>query len=103
MLVVHIYHLSRLHSDSHANLKYDYTDGQLPELIQVIIKNKVAVFVCAIGVPPKWVVDQLHAAGIPVMKYVLNILLLENVHPLLYFYSVLLGTQRHATRFVTRH
>lgn len=47
---------------------YDYTAGQLPELIDVIIDSGAALFVSAVGVPPKWVVDKLHAAGIPVMK-----------------------------------
>jgi len=46
----------------------DYTNGQLPELIDVIIRNKAALFVCAVGIPPKWAVDKLHAAAIPVMK-----------------------------------
>jgi hypothetical protein len=46
----------------------DYTGGQLPELIDVIIKNKVALFVCAVGVPPTWAVEKLHAANIPIMK-----------------------------------
>lgn len=46
----------------------DYTDGQLPELIDIIIKSKAALFVCAVGVPPKWAVDKLHDAGILVMK-----------------------------------
>lgn len=49
---------------------YDYTKGQLPELTEVLIKNKVSVFVCAVGVPPKDMVDKLHAAGIPVMNMV---------------------------------
>lgn len=49
-------------------IQYDYTKGQLPELIDVIIDEKAALFVCAIGVPPKYVVDKLHAAGIPVMN-----------------------------------
>jgi len=49
---------------------YDYTKGQLPELIDVIIEEKVKLFVCAIGVPPKDVVDKLHKAGIPVMNMV---------------------------------
>ncbi|KIJ45035.1 hypothetical protein M422DRAFT_29888 [Sphaerobolus stellatus SS14] len=49
---------------------YDYTKGQLPELTEVIIKNKTALFVCAVGVPPKEMVDRLHAAGIPVMNMV---------------------------------
>ena len=51
-------------------LQKDYTGGQLPELIDVIIRNGAALFVCAVGVPPKWAVDKLHAAGIPIMKYV---------------------------------
>ncbi|KAG8948632.1 hypothetical protein FRC04_009396 [Tulasnella sp. 424] len=35
-----------------------------------IIKEKAALFVCAVGVPPKEVVEKLHAAGIPVMNMV---------------------------------
>ncbi|EMD38478.1 hypothetical protein CERSUDRAFT_113651 [Gelatoporia subvermispora B] len=49
---------------------YDYTKGQLPELTEVIIRNKAALFVCAVGVPPKEMVDRLHAAGIVVMNMV---------------------------------
>ncbi|KAI0093939.1 2-nitropropane dioxygenase [Irpex rosettiformis] len=49
---------------------YDYTKGQLPELTEVIIRNKAALFVCAVGVPPREMVDKLHAAGIPVMNMV---------------------------------
>lgn len=49
---------------------YDYTEGKLPELIDVIIEEKAALFVCAVGVPPKWVVDKLHAAGIPIMNMI---------------------------------
>ncbi|THH27177.1 hypothetical protein EUX98_g7006 [Antrodiella citrinella] len=49
---------------------YDYTKGQLPELIDVIIEEKASLFVCAIGVPPKAVVDKLHQAGIPIMNMV---------------------------------
>lgn len=48
----------------------DYTGGQLPELIDVVINGGASLFVCAVGVPPRWAVDKLHAAGIPVMKYV---------------------------------
>ncbi|KAF8228949.1 2-nitropropane dioxygenase [Tricholoma matsutake] len=48
----------------------DYTEGQLPELIDVIITSKASLFVCAVGVPPKWAVDKLHAAGIPVMNMI---------------------------------
>ncbi|KAJ3227719.1 hypothetical protein HDU81_006515 [Chytriomyces hyalinus] len=49
---------------------YDYTKGELPELIDVIIQEKCALFVSAVGVPPKWAVDKLHAAGIPVMNMI---------------------------------
>ena len=49
-------------------LQYDYTKGQLPALIDVIIEEKAALFVCAIGVPPREAVDKLHKAGIPVMN-----------------------------------
>ncbi|KAF7370466.1 putative nitronate monooxygenase [Mycena sanguinolenta] len=48
----------------------DYTKGQLPELIDVIIEEKTALFVSAIGVPPRDVVDKLHKVGIPVMNMV---------------------------------
>merc|ERR1711861_14019 len=48
----------------------DYTEGQLPQLIDVVIEEKAACFVSAVGVPPKWAVEKLHAAGIPVMNMV---------------------------------
>ncbi|KAJ7273246.1 Nitronate monooxygenase-domain-containing protein [Mycena rebaudengoi] len=48
----------------------DYTGGQLAELLDVIISGGAALFVCAVGVPPKWVVEKLHAANIPVMNMV---------------------------------
>jgi NAD(P)H-dependent flavin oxidoreductase YrpB (nitropropane dioxygenase family) len=48
--------------------KYDYTRGQLPELIDVIIEEKTRLFVSAIGVPPREVVDKLHEAGILIMN-----------------------------------
>jgi len=49
---------------------HDYTHGKLGELADIIIKEKAAIFVSAVGVPPKWMVDKLHAAGIPVMNMV---------------------------------
>ncbi|KAI4522284.1 2-nitropropane dioxygenase [Schizophyllum commune] len=49
---------------------YDYTKGQLDELIDVIIDEKTTLFVCAVGVPPKHVVERLHKAGIFVMNMV---------------------------------
>jgi len=48
----------------------DYTSGQLPELIDVIIDEKTKLFVCAVGIPPKWAMDKLHQAGILVMNMV---------------------------------
>ena len=49
---------------------YDYTDGNLPELIDIIVESKCRLFVSAVGVPPKWVVDKLHGAGIIVANMV---------------------------------
>jgi len=49
---------------------YDYTNGQLDELLDVIINSKAALFVSAVGVPPKAAVDRLHAAGIPIMNMI---------------------------------
>merc|ERR1711988_591204 len=48
----------------------DYTGGTLPELVDIIIAEKAALFICAVGVPPKWAVDKFHAAGIPVMNMI---------------------------------
>ncbi|KAJ7074315.1 2-nitropropane dioxygenase [Mycena amicta] len=48
----------------------DFTGGRLPELIDVIIQGGASLFVCAVGVPPKWAVDKLHAAKIPVMNMI---------------------------------
>jgi hypothetical protein len=46
----------------------DYTNGQLPELIDIIIESGAKLFVSAVGVPPRWAVDKLHKAGIPCMN-----------------------------------
>lgn len=51
-------------------LQYDYTGGKLNDLIQIIIEEKAKLFVSAVGVPPKEIVDRLHKAGIPVMNMV---------------------------------
>lgn len=47
---------------------YDYTKGQLPELLDIIIESGCKLFVSAVGVPPKWAVDKLHGAGIYCMN-----------------------------------
>ncbi|TPX72165.1 nitronate monooxygenase [Spizellomyces sp. 'palustris'] len=49
---------------------YDYTHGQLPELIDIIIESGAKLFVSAVGVPSKEIVDKLHKAGIPVMNMI---------------------------------
>ncbi|KAF2094045.1 2-nitropropane dioxygenase [Rhizodiscina lignyota] len=49
---------------------HDYTHGQLDQLIDVTIKNGAKLFVSAVGVPPKHVIDRLHKAGILVMNMV---------------------------------
>lgn len=60
--------LYRFSSLTHA--QYDYSKGQLPQLTEVIVKSGAKLFVCAVGVPPKEMVDKLHSAGIVVMKWV---------------------------------
>lgn len=42
----------------------DYTGGTLPEVVDILIEEKVKLFISAVGVPDKWVVDKLHSAGI---------------------------------------
>lgn len=42
----------------------DYTGGNLPKLVDIMIEEKTNLFVCAVGVPPRWAVEKLHAAGI---------------------------------------
>merc|ERR550514_2070902 len=44
----------------------DYTKGKLPALIDLIIEEGARLFVSAVGVPPKFLVDKMHEAGIPV-------------------------------------
>jgi len=49
---------------------YDYTHGHLDELIDVIIDSGTTLFVSAVGVPPRHVVDRLHKAKIPIMNMI---------------------------------
>ena len=49
---------------------YDYTKGELPEIIDIIIEGKARVFISAVGVPPRWVVEKLHKAGILCMNMI---------------------------------
>jgi NAD(P)H-dependent flavin oxidoreductase YrpB (nitropropane dioxygenase family) len=49
---------------------HDYTGGKLDELIDITIEEGAKLFVSAVGVPPKYVIEKLHAAGILVMNMV---------------------------------
>lgn len=49
---------------------YDYTKGKLNELVDIIIQERAKLFVSAVGVPPKAVVDRLHGAGILAMNMI---------------------------------
>ncbi|PHH70415.1 hypothetical protein CDD80_6023 [Ophiocordyceps camponoti-rufipedis] len=49
---------------------YDYTKGKLDELVDIIIDSGAKLFVSAVGVPPKAVVDRIHQAGIVYMNMV---------------------------------
>jgi NAD(P)H-dependent flavin oxidoreductase YrpB (nitropropane dioxygenase family) len=49
---------------------YDYTKGELPELIKIICESGAKLFVSAVGVPPKWAVEDLHKSGVLVMNMV---------------------------------
>ena len=50
--------------------QYDYTGGHLNELIDIIIESGAKLFVSAVGVPPKEVVDKLHKANIMVSNII---------------------------------
>mmetsp|Transcript_23581 Transcript_23581/g.35602 ORF Transcript_23581/g.35602 Transcript_23581/m.35602 type:complete len:352 (-) Transcript_23581:409-1464(-) len=52
---------------------HDYTHGHLPELIDIIVAEKAKIFICAVGVPPKWAVDKLHAGGVLIGNMVGNV------------------------------
>ncbi|KAJ7067206.1 2-nitropropane dioxygenase [Mycena amicta] len=73
----------------------DYTDGQLPELIDVIIQGGARLFVCAVGVPPKWAVDKLHAAKIPVMKCVFDAHYISEHYQ---FHNSMIGHPKHVAK-----
>jgi NAD(P)H-dependent flavin oxidoreductase YrpB (nitropropane dioxygenase family) len=49
--------------------------------VDIIIASKAKLFVSAIGVPPKEVIERLHKAGIVVMKYVLVVAYLASTWP----------------------
>ncbi|EQL02370.1 ATP-dependent RNA helicase HAS1 [Ophiocordyceps sinensis CO18] len=49
---------------------HDYTGGKLEELIDITIESGARLFVSAIGVPPKHIIDKLHRHGVLVMNMV---------------------------------
>ncbi|KAK4694529.1 nitronate monooxygenase, partial [Lecanoromycetidae sp. Uapishka_2] len=49
---------------------HDYTNGLLSELVDVIVEEKTTLFVSAVGVPPRGVIETLHAGGVVVMNMV---------------------------------
>jgi NAD(P)H-dependent flavin oxidoreductase YrpB (nitropropane dioxygenase family) len=49
---------------------YDYTKGKLNELVDIIIDSGAQLFVSAVGVPPKPVIEKLHKAGILYMNMI---------------------------------
>ncbi|KAI9375326.1 2-nitropropane dioxygenase [Aspergillus egyptiacus] len=49
---------------------YDYTKGKLNELVDIIIESGAKLFVSAVGVPPKAVVERLHKHGILYMNMI---------------------------------
>ncbi|KAL1883000.1 hypothetical protein VTK73DRAFT_522 [Phialemonium thermophilum] len=49
---------------------HDYTGGKLDELVNIVVDSGARLFVSAVGVPPRHVLDRLHAAGILVMNMV---------------------------------
>lgn len=49
---------------------YDYTKGKLGALVDITIESGAKLFVSAVGVPPKAIVDKLHAAGIAYMNMI---------------------------------
>jgi NAD(P)H-dependent flavin oxidoreductase YrpB (nitropropane dioxygenase family) len=49
---------------------YDYTKGKLDQLIDIIIESGAKLFVSAVGVPPRHVVEKLHKNGIIYMNMI---------------------------------
>ncbi|KKP04798.1 2-nitropropane dioxygenase [Trichoderma harzianum] len=49
---------------------HDYTGGKLDELIDITIDSGAKLFVSAVGVPPKYIIEKLHKNGILVMNMV---------------------------------
>ncbi|EFY85538.1 oxidoreductase, 2-nitropropane dioxygenase family [Metarhizium acridum CQMa 102] len=53
-----------------ATHSYDYTKGKLDELVDIVIESGAKLFVSAVGVPPKHVVQKLQKAGVLYMNMI---------------------------------
>lgn len=62
--------LQHLHIVLTRPCSYDYTKGKLGDLVDIIIESGAQLFVSAVGVPPKAIVDKLHKAGILYMNMI---------------------------------
>lgn len=51
-------------------ISHDYTKGKLDELIDIIIESGAKLFVSAVGVPPKAIVEKLHKHGLLYMNMI---------------------------------
>lgn len=49
---------------------YDYTKGKLGELVDIVIDSGAKLFVSAVGIPPRAIVDKLHKHGILYMNMI---------------------------------
>jgi NAD(P)H-dependent flavin oxidoreductase YrpB (nitropropane dioxygenase family) len=57
-------------TSDHAPTQLDYTKGALDELVDIIIAGGAKLFVSAVGVAPRHVVDKLHDHGILYMNMI---------------------------------
>jgi len=51
----------------------DYTKGKLGDLVDIIIESGAKLFVSAVGVPPKAIVDKLHQHGVLYMNMIVSL------------------------------
>ena len=78
---------------------YDYTKGNLDDLITVIIEEKAKLFVCAVGVPPKAVVDRLHEAGILCMNVSRHVIYMFILYSVRYYTDEkMVGAPKHVKK-----
>lgn len=76
----------------HVERQFDYTSGKLDELMDVIVESGAKIFVSAVGVPPKSVIDKLHKGGV---LYAVSRLLGGEIYCLLTFHRILSAIPRY--------